>query len=110
MDKKLVILTSLLTMPLMVFAFNSGGTPNAAPYLSISDLIDIIFLIIWPVVIAFSILSFLVSSVLFMTAQDDPLRLVQARQALLFGIIGVVVAFLAFSVPFIVRNTIGSGI
>lgn len=110
MYKKLVVFTGLLVTPLMVLAFNSGTLPNAAPTLSVSDLIDIVFLIIWPVVIAFSIISFITAAILFMTAQDDPLKLIHARQAVLFGIIGLVVAFLAFSIPFIIRNTIGNGI
>ncbi len=110
MNKKIITTLLLLTIPVAALAFNSGTTPNVAPGLVISDLIDVVFYILWPLVVAFSVISFITSAVLFMTAQDDPLRLIQARQALLFGIIGVVVSLLAFSVPFIIRNSIGNGI
>ena len=110
MDKKIITVSFLLALPIVALAFNSGTIPNAAPGLLINDLIDIVFYILWPIVVAFSVISFIASAVLFMTAQDDPLRLIQARQALLFGVIGVVVSLLAFSVPFIIRNSIGNGI
>lgn len=110
MKRNIIIVSALLALPLVALAFNSGSTPNAVSGLLITDVIDVIFYILWPIVVAFSVLSFIVSAVLFMTAQDDPLRLIQARQALLFGVIGVAVSFLAFSVPFIIRNSIGNGI
>jgi len=113
MNRKLIALSNLailLTFPVVGLAFNSGGVPNAIPSLLVGDLIDVIFSILWPIVVAFAIIAFIVAAILFMTAQDNPLRLIQARQALMFGVIGVVVALLAFSLPFIVRNTIGHGI
>lgn len=113
MNKKLIVLsylTVLLALPVFGLAFNSGGVPNPVPSLLVGDIVDIIFNIIWPVVVAFAIISFIVAAILFMTAQDNPLKLIQARQALMLGVIGVVVALLAFSIPFVVRNAIGFGI
>ena len=113
MNKKLITLsnlTILLALPALALAFYPGGLPNAVPGLLIGDVIDVVFSIIWPVVVAFAIITFIVAAILFMTAQDNPLKLIQARQSLMLGVVGVVVALVAFSIPFIVRNTIGNGI
>jgi len=113
MNKKLIVLLNciaLLTLPVVSLAFNSGGLPQTAPGLLVGDLVDVFFTIVWPIVMAFSIMAFIVSAILFMTAQDNPLRLVQARQTLMYGVIGTTIAILAFSLPFIIRNTIGNGI
>ncbi len=109
-NKKVITAILLSLLPITALAFNSGGVPDSAPTLLVGDLIDVFFGIVWPVVVAFAIIAFIASAILFMTAQDDPMRLVQARQALLYGVIGTSVAILAFSMPFVIRNTIGYGI
>ena len=113
MNKKLIALSNLailLALPAMALAFNAGSVPNAVPSLSIGDLIDVIFSIVWPVVVAFAIIMFILAAYMFMTAQGDPSKLQQARSAIIYGVVGMVVALVAFSIPFIVRNTLGSGI
>ena len=113
MNKKLIAasaVTVLLSLPAVILAFESGGIPNAAPTLDINMIIDVIFTIIWPVVVAFVIISFIVAAFLFLTAQGDPAKIAQGRQAVIWGVVGMVVALLAFSIPFVVRNTLGQNI
>jgi hypothetical protein len=43
MNKKIITTLLLLTIPVAALAFNSGTTPNVAPGLVISDLIDVVF-------------------------------------------------------------------
>lgn len=113
MNKKLIasaVSAMVLALPSMMLAFNPGGIPNAVPGLSINTLVDVVFSIIWPVVVAFVIIVFIISAFIFLTAQGDPAKVAQGRLAVIWGVVGVVVALLAWSIPFIVRNTLGQGI
>ncbi len=113
MNKKLIaasISVVLLAMPLATMAFNPGPLPNTVAGLSINNLIDIIFGIMWPIVVAFAIIMFILAAMQFFTAQGDPSKVADARNFVLWGIVGMVVALLAFSIPFIVRNTLNNGI
>lgn len=113
MNKKLIsasVLTVFMAVPAIMLAFNPGGVPNAAPGLTINTMIDLVFGILWPVAVAFFIIMFVIAGFHFFTAQGDETKLAQARQEVIWGVAGVVVALLAFSIPFIVRNTLGNGI
>ena len=112
MNKKIIAstVTVLLTLPAVMLAFDPGTVPNAAPGLTINTLVDIIFSILWPVAVAFFIIMFVIAAFQFFTAQGDPGKVGSARQFVIWGIVGVVIALLAWSIPFIVRNTIGQGI
>lgn len=113
MNKKLIALSQvamLLVLPVAVLAFNPGSIPNSVPGLTVNQLVDIVFSIVWPVVVAFAIIMFILAAFLFMTAQGDPTKLQQARSSVIWGVVGMAVALIAFSIPFIVRNTIGMGI
>ncbi len=90
--------------------FNPGNIPNAVTTLSINGLIDIFFNILWPLFIAFAIIMFILGGVAFFNAQGDPDKVATARNQVLWGIAGLAVAFLAFSLPFIVRLTLNNGI
>jgi len=110
MNKKLIAsstITLLLAMPAVMLAFNPGNVPNAVPTLNINSLVDILFSILWPIAVAFFIVMFIFAAFKFATAQGDPTQIATARQFLIWGIIGVVIALLAFSIPFVIRNTIG---
>ena len=113
MNKKLITLANVaivLALPVVAFAFNPGGVPNAVPALSVNQLIDIIFSIVWPVVVAFSIVMLILAAFTFMTAHGDGDKLTQARSEVIWGVVGMAVALIAFSIPFVVRNTLGNGI
>ena len=116
MNKKIIAASAtalLLALPLVSMAaatFNAGNVPNVVGTLTIQGLVDIIFSILWPVFIAFAIIMFLLAAFGFFTAQGDPEKVANARNFVLWGVVGVVVALLAFSIPFIVRNTLGNGI
>ncbi len=110
MNKKLVLAASLalLALPLATMAFTPGNLPNVITTLSINGLIDIFFNILWPIFIAFAIVMFILGGVKFFNAEGDPDKVVEARNTVLWGIVGLAVAFLAFSIPWIVRNTLTS--
>lgn len=107
MDKKIIVplILSLSIVPALVFAFSPGGEPNSLNGTIRGELlkiVDIIFNILWPIAMAFFIIMFVVAG--FMFFGNDPGRRVQARQAVLWGVVGVAVAVLAFSIPFIIKT------
>lgn len=113
MNKKLIAVANvavILALPVVASAFFAGTVPNSVDSLSINSLIDIVFSVVWPVVIAFAIIMFILAAFTFMTAHGDEGKLAQARSEVIWGAVGVGVALLAFSIPFVVRNTIGQGI
>lgn len=113
MNKKLLIAyatTTLLALPLITLGFDTGEVPTPIMDLSISGLIDVVFGIIWPIFIAFSIVMFIIAAFLFFTAQGDPDKVAQARQFVIWGVVGIVVAVIAFSIPFVIKSLIYSGV
>lgn len=62
---------------------------------------------VWPVFVGFAILMFLVSGFLFLSSQGEAGKLKLAKDSLIFGIIGVIVGLLSFSLPYILGNTLG---
>lgn len=55
---------------------------------------------------AVAVICFLVAGVLFLTAAGDPGKLTIARAAFIWGIVGVVVGILAFSIIEIILRVI----
>ena len=109
MNKKLIIsssLAALMVLPALALAFNPGPIPNAVPGLSVNGLVDVIFSILWPVAVAFFIIMFVIAGFLFATAQGEPEGIKKARQSVIWGVVGVVVALIAWSIVFILRNMI----
>lgn len=112
MNKKLLIAyatTTLLALPIIALGFDAGPVPEPIGGLSIGGLIDVVFGIIWPIFVAFAIVMFIIAAFLFFTAQGDPEKVAQARQFVIWGVVGIVVAVIAFSIPFVIRNLIYSG-
>lgn len=101
---------ALLALPLAALAFTPGPTPNTVANLSTTDIVNIVLDFVWPIFAGFAVLMFIIAGFYFLTSQGDATKVATARQAVLWGIVGVVVGLVAFSIPAIVRLTVGSGI
>jgi len=110
MSKKIIALVSsgvLLALPLAsVLAIRIGDPPPGAFAGSIVALVNIILNFIWPLFVGFAVIMFIVAGFMFLTARGDPEKTDTARQAILWGVVGIVVGILAFSIPFIIQRTI----
>ena len=106
MSKKLAItgLVLYLLFPLVALAdmFDLPGDN-----LDIMTAIQGIFGAAFTLFTATAIVSFVYAGILFLTAEGDTSIIATARKALLWGIIGVVVAILAYSLPLIVITFLG---
>jgi len=111
MNKKLIATSVLilLSSPMVILAvFNPGPPPNTVNTLSVEALIQVIFNIIWPVAVAFFIIMFIIAAFSFATSRGDATKVGEARNFVIYGVVGVVVALIAFSLPFVVRNLLNS--
>lgn len=123
-NKKILILflALVLLMPVVILAQQqptcsggAGGTQFSTteqPCLpsSLTNLWNAVVRIlnfVWPVFVGFAILMFLVSGFLFLSSQGEAGKLKLAKDSLIFGIIGVIVGLLSFSLPYILGNTLG---
>jgi len=103
-----LVAVSIMALPLAVFAVNnpinnaSGGPGN----IDIGSLINNILGKLWIVFAGIAVLMFLVAGILFMTANGAAEKIQTARSAFLWGVAGVVIGILAYSIIAIVGSII----
>lgn len=110
MNKKLIItsiLTALLALPAAVMAFVPPPLPNTPLIITPSTIIDAFFTFIWPIVAAFTVVMFIIAGFKFFTSQGNPQKVDEARQAVIWGVVGTLVVLLSFSFISLVRLAFG---
>jgi hypothetical protein len=108
MKKIKITLASVGALLLPVIAFaqtttTTGGldVQNNAPGVSIADLPTLVGKLegfMWVIFGAIAVISFVVAGILFLTAGGAPEKVQAARAAAIWGIAGVVVGILAYSI------------
>ncbi|MCX6720113.1 MAG: hypothetical protein NTV36_03355 [Candidatus Staskawiczbacteria bacterium] len=105
MNKKILYLATLgfLVMPSMISAqlFRPVSSVN------LLGMLVNVTTAIWGLFVGLAVIFFIASGVLFLTAQGEPAKLATAKAALLWGIVGVIVAVLAYSIPQLVISITG---
>ncbi len=107
MNKKLTTLSffaAFLFAPLCAFAITLP-TPITGDNVPLTIMNNILNLI-WPLFVGFSVLMFLIAGFNLLAANGDEGKIKTARMAIVWGIVGVVVGILAFSIPFVIQNEI----
>ena len=104
MNRKFITLlvVMFLFVPVVIGAITIPDKPAGG--LDINGIIDSILGFVWKLFAAFSVVAFMISAFLFLTAQGEPSKLTIARTSLIWGIVGMIVALAAFSVPSIVLD------
>ena len=95
------IFLGILLLPIAVFAQPSVNS------LSLCSLIHSIENAAWIVFGGIAVICFVVAGILFLTAGGTPEKIQAARSAFLWGVAGVVVGIIAFSIVAIVGTGIG---
>jgi len=111
MDKKLLFLTLLgfLILPLITLA-QVRSCPVAGPCItSIKPLLHSIEMAAGLIFGAVAVIAFIIAGILFLTSQGDAEKIKQARQAVIWGVVGVIVGILAFSIIAIISSVLTSG-
>ena len=105
MNKKLVTICALValsTLPLSVFAvFNVGNTTQPVQDQEINpvDLINnVINKILWPVAVFIVVVLFIIAGFIYLTAHGEPGKIATANKAVAWGVVGVIVIAVAFSI------------
>ena len=110
MNKKLVTVAAtvaLLALPLASMAIPNPTVPNTLPNFSVISLINTILNFIWPIFIGFSVIMFIIAGFYFISAQGEPEGVAKARQFLIWGVVGIAVGVIAFTIPYVVQNAFG---
>jgi len=105
MSKKLffLILSLFFVLPFSALAqLHSYG-----PDLSIFTIIDATIRSSWIIFAAIAVVCFLVSGVIFLTAQGAPEKIKTARSAFIWGVAGVVVGIISYSILSVVGSLFG---
>jgi FtsH-binding integral membrane protein len=99
-NKKILflILLSALILPVTVLA-----AVNSIQSLSIA-----IANVVWVVFTVVALVAFVVAGIMFLTSGGDPSKLTLARSAFFWGLAGVVVGIVAFSIINITCNALGA--
>ena len=108
MNKKLVMIYGIITLlasPLLVFAVPGvfGGDINAV----VNTITNVIESVLWTIAVTFVIIMFVIAGFKFLTAQGDPNKVGEARNAVIWGLAGSAVIVLAWSIVSIARNQFG---
>ena len=127
MNKKILflVLLGVLVLPSVVFAqlvtwcdpgnlyrINSGGAEliyTGQPLcVGIYGLIDDIESAIWIIFALIALICFVLAGILFLTAQGAPDKLQAAKSAFIWGVVGIIVGIVAYSIIAIVANMLGA--
>jgi len=92
------VAVSVLTFPVLAFAIDAETPPGPASIESLPALISQIQTIMWIIFGGIAVIMFVVAGIMFLTAQGQPEKVQTARSALIWGIAGVVVGILAYSI------------
>jgi len=93
----LTLLAILLSLPIVSFAQD----------ITITGMIDNVVLIIWYVADAIIVILWIITGILFLTAQGAPEKLNLAKKALFASIIGTAIIIIAGSAVWLVGGIIG---
>ena len=119
MKKKYLFLILILTFTFSVFAFAEASSHNLPPDAyrlpttgipiegkGILGLIELVTSWTFAIFTAVSVIFIVMSAFEFVTAQGDPAKITKARQSLIFAVIGIAIALMAFAIPRVVRNIV----
>lgn len=105
MKKTLLNLALIGTLILPVAAAAQvGGQPPNVTGLDLVGIGNIIADAAWVIFTILAVVMFVVAGIMFLTAQGDPEKVKNARNAFLWGVAGIVVAILAFGIITIVGS------
>lgn len=103
-----LILAGLIVYLMVPFAvFSAGGTATTPPKPSGFDVAAImgkIITYVWQFFAGLAVIMFIVAGIMFITSSGDPSKITTARNAFIWGVVGVIVAIVAFSIVQIVSG------
>ena len=99
-----LVSVAILAAPVLAFAQPTGQIT------SLCALIQKIESIVWMAFGLIAVIAFVVAGILFLTAGGTPEKVQAARSAFLWGVAGVLVGIVAFSIIAIIGSGLGVGV
>jgi hypothetical protein len=97
-----LVTTSLIVLPIIALAQVGGAPPDIT--LNLTTLGNKIANAAWIVFTVIAVVMFVVAGVKLLTAGGEPEKIQEARSAFVWGVAGVVVAILAFTIITLVSS------
>jgi hypothetical protein len=91
-----------VVLPVLALAQIGGAPPTITT--DLTGLGNKIANAVWIVFTIIAVICFVIAGILFLTAQGNPEKIQAARSAFLWGIVGVVVGILAFTIITVVKG------
>ena len=102
-NKKILFLVILAVLFLSSVIPASAALYRPASPVSLVTFMGNLRTMTWDIFIGLAVICIVVTGILFMTAQGDPEKLKTARASLIWGVIGIVVAIIAYSIETIIQ-------
>ena len=102
-----LVTLGMIALPVLALAAFTIPAEPTGGFANFGQVFGKILSLIWPVVAGLAAVMIIVAAIVFITANGDPEKIATARQALIWAIVGLVVAILAYSIPYIVKTVIG---
>ncbi len=101
------IFAASLGLPVLTMA-QVGGAPPSGFAPNLTSLGQIIVNQVWIFFTILAVIMFVVAGIRFLTSGGDPEKVKLARDSFLWGVAGIVVGILAFTIIALVRGAIGA--
>ena len=85
-----------------------GGFDGSGSTLSISSIGLGIANAAWIVFTIIAVVAFVIAGILFLTAFGETDKISKAKSAFIWGVVGIIVALLAFGITSLIRSAIGA--
>jgi hypothetical protein len=112
MKKNTLLALALITLflfPVIGLAIEPLGEDTLTTPVEIITLIENLTKYIFYGVMAIAVLFIIIAAFYFLTAAGNPDKITIARQMLIYALIGIAVALLAYALPYIVKGILGVG-
>jgi uncharacterized BrkB/YihY/UPF0761 family membrane protein len=108
MNKKilLLILFCVIFLPVLTYAALDFSQPSGNIG-NVQNIVTKILNPVWEVFVGFAVIMFVFAGILFLSSSGEPEKIKTARNAVLWGVVGIVVGILAFSIMTIIKTAIG---
>ena len=106
---KKIALTVIISAILPIVALAQvGGAPPSSFSPNLTSLGQTIVNQVWIVFTIIAVICFVIAGILFLTSAGNPEKVQAARQAFLWGVAGIIVGVLAYTIIALVRGALGA--
>lgn len=105
----ILALSVAMLLPLLASAITFSNTPATNGITSIPWLISSVVSIVWQGFAGLAVVMFIIAGAQFLLAEGDPEKLRTARRFIIWGVVGVAVAILGYSIVTVVSEQLKPG-